>query len=100
MYIGSLPELTGATSVLLRFEDVTFTQHSDPDSGATSNFTVLSGDGMTWWAAVDFDLLPSGPATTISFDLGGFDDNLQPVDAVLRIRSGDCRPDIRAISRR
>ena len=37
---------------------------------------------MTWWAAVDVDLLPSGPATTISVDLGGFDDG-PAVEAVV-----------------
>ena len=71
--IGHLPELGGATSVLLRFEDVTFTKHvTDPDSGATSNFTVLTGDDMNWWAAVHFDLTPFGSRTTLSFDLDGF----------------------------
>ena len=72
VYLGNLPELGGATSVLFRFEDLTFTKHTEPDTGASSNFTVLTGDDMNWWAAVRFDLPPFGARTTLSFDLGGF----------------------------
>ena len=71
--IGHLPELGGATSVVLRFEDVTFTKHGEEGSGASSNFAVLTGDNMNWWAAVRFDLPPDQGRTTLVFDLGGFD---------------------------
>jgi len=68
--LGVMPELDGATVVLLRFEDVTFTELPE---GATGRYSVLAGAGYdSWWVGVDFDLPPYGNRTALRFNLQGW----------------------------
>lgn len=46
--LGYMPELDGATDVLLRFEDVTVAEL--PTSGTTGRYSVFAGAGYNgWW---------------------------------------------------
>jgi hypothetical protein len=76
VYLGSMPELAGATQVLLRFENVTFTKHQESDSGAVCHAAVLAGCDMQWSAGAFFDLPPYGNRTTLTFSLVDYDKSL------------------------
>lgn len=70
--LGDLPELKGGTEVLLRFEDVTFTELPE---GATSQYSVFFGAGEhVWWVGINFDLPPFGNRTSLMFNVGGWSD--------------------------
>lgn len=70
---GNVPEIDNATQLLFRFENVTFTQFGSSGSNPASNYPILAGDGMQWWLAVEFTLLPQGSQQTrLAFNLGGY----------------------------
>ena len=67
--LGYLPELDGATEVLLRFEDLTFTR---PVERHSANTAVLAGDSDSWWVAVYRHNYTNDVGTSLNFDLGGY----------------------------
>lgn len=85
--LGDMEELQGATEVLVRFEDLTFT---DLPAGEFGQYSALAGGGVEyaiqWWAAVKFH----GNRTTLRFNLGGWDwggsDCVQEVEVVVAER--------------
>lgn len=71
--LNTLPELNGASQVLLRFEDVTFDSHGDPAGGPVCHAPILMGYSMTWSAGVFFDLEPQQRSQITFFVSSGMD---------------------------
>jgi hypothetical protein len=80
---SNLTELDGARQVLLRFEDITFTDL--PTGGASSRYSCpIGGFGKNeWWVAVAYQLPPFGNRTTLKFNLGGWTPDRLEVEAVV-----------------